>query len=112
VSEDRIYLLHVRDAIADILVYAEEGEDAFLRETMRQDAIIRKLEVIGEAVKQLSDNTRNARPDIPWRRVAGMRDRLIHQYFGVDLDLVWNVVGQELAALAAAVEDLLARLPG
>lgn len=78
-SEDRIYLLHVRDAIADIFVYAETGEDAFLRETMRQDAIIRKLEVIGEAVKQLSDNTRNARPDIPWRRVAGMRDRSIDQ---------------------------------
>jgi len=53
VSEDRVYLLHVRDAIADILVYAEEGEDEFLRETMRQDAIIRKLEEIGEAVKQL-----------------------------------------------------------
>jgi uncharacterized protein with HEPN domain len=112
VSEDRIYLLHVRDAIADILVYAEAGEDAFLRETMRQDAIIRKLEVIGEAVKQLSDNTRDSRPHIPWRRVAGMRDRLIHQYFGVDLDLVWNVVRLELPALAKAVDDVLSQTPG
>jgi uncharacterized protein with HEPN domain len=111
VSEDRIYLLHVRDAIADILVYAEAGEDAFLRETMRQDAIIRKLEVIGEAVKQLSDNTRDSKPDIPWRRVAGMRDRLIHQYFGVDLDLVWNVVRLELPTLLEAVDDVLSQMP-
>ena len=110
-SEDRIYLLHVRDAIADILVYAEAGEDAFLRETMRQDAIIRKLEVIGEAVKQLSDNTRDSKPDIPWRRVAGMRDRLIHQYFGVDLDLVWNVVGLERPTLLEAVDDVLSQMP-
>jgi len=111
VSEDRIYLLHVRDAIADILVYAEAGEDAFLRETMRQDAIIRKLEVIGEAVKQLSDNTRESKPDIPWRRLAGMRDRLIHQYFGVDLDLVWNVVRLELPTLLEAVDDVLSQMP-
>ena len=110
-SEDRIYLLHVRDAIADILVYAEAGEDAFLRETMRQDAIIRKLEVIGEAVKQFSDNTRDSKPDIPWRKVAGMRDRLIHQYFGVDLDLVWNVVRLELPALLEAVDDVLSQMP-
>jgi len=111
VSEDRIYLLHVRDAIADILVYAEAGEDAFLRETMRQDAIIRKLDVIGEAVKQFSDNTRDSKPDIPWRKVAGMRDRLIHQYFGVDLDLVWNVVRLELPALLEAVDDVLSQMP-
>ena len=110
-SEDRIYLLHVRDAIADILVYAEAGEDAFLRETMRQDAIIRKLDVIGEAVKQFSDNTRDSKPDIPWRKVAGMRDRLIHQYFGVDLDLVWNVVRLELPALLEAVDDVLSQMP-
>jgi len=79
---------------------------------MRQDAIIRKLEVIGEAVKQLSDNARDSRPDIPWRRVAGMRDRLIHQYFGADLDLVWNVVGRELPGFAEAVDELLSRMSG
>jgi len=104
-----VYLRHVRDAIADLLAYAEAGEDAFLRETMRQDAVIRKLEVIGEAVKQISEPARALRPDIPWRSVAGMRDRLIHQYFGVDLDLVWNVVRLELPGLAGAVDDLLSR---
>jgi uncharacterized protein with HEPN domain len=78
---------------------------------MRQDAIIRTLEVIGEAVRQISDNTRDSKPDIPWRKVAGMRDRLIHQYFGVDLDLVWNVVRLELPTLLEAVDDVLSQMP-
>ena len=55
---------------------------------MRQDAVIRKLEIIGEAVKQLSDGTRSRAPEIPWKQIAGMRDHLTHNYFGVDLGLV------------------------
>lgn len=109
--DDRIYLQHVRDAITDIMTYAKAGEDAFLADTMRQDAILRKLEVIGEAVKRISTGTRDLRPDVSWKLVAGMRDRLIHHYFGVDLDLVWNAVRREVPVLAEAVTDLLARLP-
>lgn len=75
---------------------------------MRQDAIIRKLEIIGEAVKQLSDGTRQRQPEIPWKQIAGMRDRLTHDYFGVDLLLVWTVVERDLAALRRAVDALLA----
>ena len=75
---------------------------------MRQDAIIRKLEIIGEAVKQLSDGTRQRQPEIPWKQIAGMRDRLTHDYFGVDLLLVWTVVERYLAALRRAVDALLA----
>ncbi len=74
---------------------------------MRQDAVIRKLEIIGEAVKQLSDETRQRRPEIPWKQIAGMRDRLTHAYFSVDLGLVWAVVDRDLDALATAVRALL-----
>lgn len=74
---------------------------------MRQDAIIRKLEIIGEAVKQLSAETRARRPEIPWKQIAGMRDRLTHAYFGVDLGLVWRVVERDLRALEATVTALL-----
>ena len=75
------------------------GEEAFLADRMRQDAIIRKLEIVGEAVKRLSDATRAQRPEIPWKQIAGMRDRLMHAYFGVDLGLVWRVVERDLPAL-------------
>lgn len=78
-----------------------------MAERMRQDAVIRKLEIIGEAVKQLSNATKESRSEIPWKQIAGMRDRLTHGYFGVDLALVWRVVERDLPALKAAVMALL-----
>jgi hypothetical protein len=74
---------------------------------MVQDATIRNLEVIGEAVKGLSEQTRSRAPGVPWRRIAGMRDQLIHHYFGVDLEVVWRVVEAELGPLRQAVDRLL-----
>ena len=106
-KDERIYLGHIRDAISDIRAYASVGEEAFLADRMRQDAIIRKLEIIGEAVKRLSEATRAQRPEIPWKRIAGMRDRLTHAYFGVDLGLVWRVVERDVQALETAVAVLL-----
>ena len=107
-----IYLGHIRAAIEDITTYAAVGRDAFMVDRMRQDAVIRKLEIIGEAVKQLSDETTRRRPEIPWKQIAGMRDRLTHAYFGVDLGLVWAVVERDLGVLDKAVTALLSDLPG
>jgi uncharacterized protein with HEPN domain len=107
VKDERVYLGHIRDAINDIKRYAAVGEAVFLSDRMRQDAVIRKLEIIGEAVKRLSDSTRARRTDIPWKQIAGMRDRLTHGYFGVDLGLVWRVAERDLQALDAAVDALL-----
>lgn len=104
---DRVYLGHIRDAIRDVDRYGSLGHDVFMAERMRQDAIIRKLEIIGEAVKHLSDRAKDSCPEIPWKQIAGMRDRLTHDYFGVDLTLVWVVVEQELATLRIAIETLL-----
>ena len=98
-KEDRFYLLHIRDAIADVHSYTATGRDVFLQERMRQDGVIRKLEVIGEAVKGLSAETRKLCPDVPWRQIAGMRDKMIHEYFGVNLELVWTVVERDLPGL-------------
>ena len=76
---------------------------------MRQDAVIRKLEIVGEAVKRISETTRARRPEIPWKQIAGMRDRLTHHYVGVDLGLVWRVVERDLQPLNIAVDELLSR---
>jgi uncharacterized protein with HEPN domain len=106
VKDDRVYLGHIRDAIHDIEQYTAGGRDAFMGDRMQQDAVIRKFEIIGEAVKHLSKDTTGRRPDIPWRRIAGMRDRLTHDYLGVDLALVWIAVERDLPNLRSAVESL------
>jgi uncharacterized protein with HEPN domain len=87
-KDDRVYLLHIRDAAARALDYSSAGRDAFFADAKTQDAVIRNIEVIGEATKNLSEGLRTTRPDIPWKRIAGMRDTLIHRYFGVKLELV------------------------
>lgn len=107
-NRDEIYLRHILYAIGVIRGYAGAGVEAFAEDAMRQDAIIRRLEIIGEAVKQLSDATRELEPEVPWRRIGGMRDRLIHGYAEVDLEIVWGVVEMELPRLEAAVRRLLA----
>ncbi len=89
---DRTYLLHIRDAIARIEEYAAAGKTEFFAKPHWQDAIIRQLEIVGEASKHLSPSLRESAPSVPWRRICGLRDVLIHHYMGVDLDAVWAIV--------------------
>jgi uncharacterized protein with HEPN domain len=107
VNRDRTYLLHIRDAIARIERYASHGREAFEKETHWEDAIIRQLEVIGEATKRLSPSFRKTRPDVPWQRICGLRDVLIHDYMGVDLDTVWEMVQRRLPELKPHVLSAL-----
>lgn len=106
-KEDAVYLGHIRDAIERIEAFTSGGCDQFLADPMVQDAVIRNLEVIGEAVKGLSDDVRATNPDIPWKQIAGMRDVLIHHYFGVKLDAVWQVVAEHLPQLRLRVQQLI-----
>ena len=78
-----------------------------MADTKTQDAVIRNFEVIGEAVKSLSQAHRDAHPGIPWKRIAGLRDLLIHRYFGVKLETVWEVIERELPELRAAIGRML-----
>ena len=105
--DPRVYLSHVRDALANILEYTKDGRDTFMRSRMIQDAVVRNLEVVGEAVKRLDEVTKTRAPDVPWRRIAGMRDVLIHDYFGVELEIVWQVVEEQVRPLLEVIERLL-----
>jgi uncharacterized protein with HEPN domain len=78
VKDDRVYLQHIRDAIGRLMTYTKEGREVFLADPQIQDAVARNLEIVGEAVKHLSEELRQRHPDIPWKRIAGMRDELIH----------------------------------
>lgn len=104
----RAYLLHVRDALLSVKEYTSGGRDTFFASKLIQDAVVRNLEIVGEAVKALADETRSRAPEVPWRRIAGMRDQLIHHYFGVDFEVVWRVVEVEIDPLLRVVERMLA----
>jgi len=110
VKDEQAYLLHAIEAIDAIQRYTVDGREAFFSDGKTQDAVIRNIEILGQAVKGISDDTRALEPGVPWRKIAGMRDKLIHEYFGVDLALVWDVVEDELPALRPQLERLSQRL--
>ena len=100
VRDDQVYLAHIRDALQQISAYtAGMDYDGFLGNRMAQDAVIREFEIVGEATKNLSESFREDHPLIPWKDLAGFRDKLIHQYFGVDLATVWQSVVDDVPVL-------------
>src|SRR5437667_5458455 len=107
VKDDRVYLQHIQDALNDIASYCGSDREGFFNDRMRQDATLRKLEVIGQAVKNLSEDTKSRQPDIPWKQIAGMRDKVIHDYFGVNLEIVWAVDERRLQKPAKCTTLLL-----
>ena len=109
-KDDRVYLQHIRDALHDIETYTSTGRPSFFADRMRQDATLRKLQVIGEAVKSLSEGTKLKQPQVPWKQIAGMRDKVIHDYFGVNLEIIWGVVEKDLPELERAIRELLAHV--
>ncbi len=106
-ERDELYLDHVLQAIVRIERFTTGGRAAFFSDEMVQSAVIRQLEIVGEAVRNLSGELKGREPTIPWRDIAGTRDKLIHGYFNVNLDVVWNVVVQELPSLKRHVRRLL-----
>lgn len=104
---DDVYLRHILDAINKIESYVAVGQDVFMTTSHWQDAVVRQLEIIGEATKRLSENLRNQYPQVPWRRIAGLRDVLIHDYLGVDLGKIWKITQNELPELRRWVEAIL-----
>ena len=108
--DSQLFLKHIRDSINDVENYTRGVTlNSFLVYTNKekQDAVIRKIEIIGEAVKNLPEDFKQKHPEIAWQKIAGMRNKLIHQYFGVDLELVWEVAKNNLPVLKNQIEELL-----
>ena len=106
-ENDRLYLQHIQESIAWIEKYTSSGREHFMESHLTQDGVIRNFEIIGEAVKRISDETLGETPQIPWSRISRFRDVLIHGYMNIELTEVWNVIEDHIPALKQAVIQLL-----
>ena len=106
-KENSIYIEHILTGIDKILSYTDKlSEEQFLENDLVQDAVIRNLEIIGEAVKKLSNEFRTEFNNIPWKDIAGMRDILIHDYMGVDIWAVWTTINKYIPQLKNDLEKI------
>lgn len=110
-KNDLLYLSNIQECIAVIELYTQDGRESFDSNRIIQDAVIRNLEVIGEATKRLSNQLRDSYSEIPWRQIAGLRDILIHDYLKVDLEEVWSVVENDLPQLKLQVVQMIQNFP-
>jgi len=107
-KEPKLLIEHILESITNIEQYVSGLElKDFMADQQKQDSVLRRLEIIGEAVKNLPESFKLKHRDIPWKQMAGMRDILIHDYFGVDMLQVWNTVCKELPPLKKTLEKII-----
>lgn len=103
-------LRDILEAIGHIERYAVRGREAFERDELIQGWFVRHLQIVGEAARSMPEDIRSQAPDIPWKDIVGMRHILVHDYFGINTDIVWGVIERDLPVLKQKIADLLHRL--
>ncbi len=106
-----IFIKHILESIRYIESFVKnKSKSDFLKSVQLQDAILRRLEIIGEATKNISEEFKFTHPDLPWKEMIKTRDKLIHGYFGVDLDLTWDIIEKDLPDLKKRINKILKNL--
>ncbi len=108
-DRDELYLVHISECIDRIRSYTVAGRENFLNDSKTSEAVLRNLQTLAESTKRLSEDVKAPYPRIEWNRIAGLRNVLVHEYLGVDLELIWEVVAQDLPPLGLAIDELLER---
>ncbi len=107
-KEVKFFLEHIRENIQNIEEFVEGfSEEDFSRDIKTQSAVMRKIEIIGEAVKNISSSLKKKHPEVKWKELAGMRDKLIHHYFSLEMSVVWNTVKEDIPILKEQINKIL-----
>ena len=106
-KDDKLYLVHIGECISRIRQYVEDGREAFLTSTLIQDAVIRNLQTLAESSRRISDSVKTQHSEIDWREISAFRNILVHDYFGVNLARVWDIVEEDLPPLRDQIEAML-----
>jgi uncharacterized protein with HEPN domain len=107
VKDDKLYVIHIGECLARIAQYVAGGREAFMHSTLIQDAVLRNLQTIGQSVSRLSEALRAAHPEIDWRSIIGLRNVLVHDYLGINLERIWSIIERDVADLQHTVEAIL-----
>jgi uncharacterized protein with HEPN domain len=108
---DKVRIQHINDSIREIYSYTKDATfNSFQTNTMMQFAVVKQLEIIGEAANHLSEELKVLHRDIQWSEIIALRNVLIHEYFGIDVKLVWDIVEQDIPDLKIKIEDILKHL--
>ena len=106
-KDDRVYLEHILECVRRIETISSEGRETSQVSHLHQDAVLRNLQTMAEATQRLSNARKAMRPGIEWQHAAAFRNILVHNYLGIDLDLVWDILQRDVPALKAAAEEVL-----
>jgi len=107
VKDDRLYLIHITECIERIERYTARGHDAFLSDTMIQDAVLRNLHTLSESTQRLSNVLKSQHSEVDWASIAAFRNVIVHGYLGIDLSRIWDVLERDLPALRRAIATML-----
>lgn len=109
-KEDKLYLIHITECIDRIEQFTAEGKNTFFNDLKTQDAVIRNLQTMAESTKRLSDSLKAAYTDVDWKSMWGFRNVLVHNYLGLDLNQIWNIIEHDVGELKTKIEIILKEL--
>ena len=104
--EDRLYIHHILDCVRRIDRYCKNGENAFRASELIQDAVLRNLQTLAESTQRISDHLKAFHPEVDWRAIAGFRNILVHDYLGINLERIWEIVSVHLPVLESQIEAI------